>query len=120
MVGIKTGVTSPRANAVGNIVLLTSASNIAILDKAPGDYLTDIIGRDGRESVLERCASNLVPELALDAALQNDYEGFLRIRSEYLHSIAKSLMVTDQTGTAVPATTSELDEPDGSDLDPTE
>ncbi len=74
------------ANVVGNIVLLTSMSNIDILDSAPSEYLGRIMADSGRDALLQRLASNLVPESALDAALADDYPAFLDARSEFLHA----------------------------------
>lgn len=79
------------ANVVGNIVLLTSKSNIDIRDSAPSEYLGEIILHSGREALVERLASNLVPESALDAALSDDYPGFLEIRSQFLHTHVQGL-----------------------------
>lgn len=74
-----------EVNVLANIVMLSSASNIAILDKAPSVYLGAIISEIGREKLVERLASNLVPETALDAALSDDYATFLAARSALLH-----------------------------------
>jgi hypothetical protein len=76
---------------VSNIILLTSVSNIAIRDKAPSAYLQEIIDRDGREALVSRLESNLVSEEALDAALADDYEGFLAARSATLQARALQL-----------------------------
>lgn len=87
----RAGVKPNLANAVGNIVLLTSSSNIAILDKAPSVYLKKIIEDSGRDELVKRLESNLVPEAALDAALNDDYADFLRLRAEYLHDHVRVL-----------------------------
>ncbi|MGW5075964.1 GmrSD restriction endonuclease domain-containing protein [Rhodococcus sp. NPDC004095] len=76
---------------VANIILLTSVSNISIRDKAPSVYLQEIIDRDGREALVDRLASNLVSEAALDAALKDDYNAFLEARSETLQTRALEL-----------------------------
>ncbi|MBH0100224.1 DUF262 domain-containing protein [Salinibacterium sp. NSLL150] len=85
------GIKASQSNVVGNIVLLTSISNIKIKDKAPSEYLAEIIAASGREALVDRLQSNLVPEDALDMALRDDYEGFLTIRSEYLHAHVMNL-----------------------------
>lgn len=85
------GVPATQANVVGNMVLLTSISNIQIRDKAPSDYLKAIIKVSGRAALVERMLSNLVPEEALDKALVDDYVGFLDVRSQYLHDHVISL-----------------------------
>ncbi len=79
------------ANVVGNIVLLTSKSNIDIRDAAPSEYLRRIISDSGQDALVERLASNLVPEAALDAALADDYAGFLEARSQFLHAHVQAL-----------------------------
>jgi hypothetical protein len=79
------------ANVVGNIVLLTSKSNIDILDSAPSEYLNRIIADSGREELVKRLATNLVPESALDAALADDFSGFLELRSQFLHAHVHAL-----------------------------
>lgn len=94
----RVGVSGERANMVANIVLLTSASNIAIRDRAPVDYLQAIIDGSGRDALVARMESNLVPEVALDAALANDYESFLTIRSTHLQNHAGRLAaILDET-----------------------
>lgn len=89
------GVPATQANVVGNIVLLTSISNIQIKDKAPSQYLKAIIDASGRDALLQRMQSNLIPESALECALQDDYQGFLSARSGFLHE-----HVIHLTGTA--------------------
>lgn len=79
------------ANVVGNIVLLTSVSNIAISDSAPSEYLSRIIDSSGRAELVKRLESTLVPEPALDAALADDYPAFLDARSAFLHQHVQSL-----------------------------
>lgn len=108
------GVGAARANVVGNIVLLTSKSNIAILDKAPSRYLQAIIDDEGRDELVKRLASNLVPVDALEAALADDYQEFLFRRARHLHEVAAKL--TGLTAAVeVPA-----EEIDDTDADPTE
>lgn len=83
---MKTAGRAGDANFVANVILLTSISNIRISDEAPSTYLARIIDEVGRSEVEQRLDSNLVPPTALDAALQDDYDKFLRERSEYLHA----------------------------------
>lgn len=87
----RASVKAGAANVVGNIVLLTSSSNIAILDKAPSVYLASIIDAVGRDVMLERLERSLIPEEALDAALADDYRSFLTIRAEHLQGHALAL-----------------------------
>lgn len=110
------GVGASKANVPGNIILLTSRSNIAISDSAPSTYLRDVINASGREALIERLKSNLIPEAALDAALQDDFGAFINLRSVYLHEIAERLAGVGQDGLIeIPP-----EEMDDSDLDPTE
>jgi hypothetical protein len=112
----RNGVGASGSNVVANIVLLTSASNIEIRDKAPSEYLGSIIQQNGRADLEIRLAANLVPRAALDAALADDYPSFLEIRSGFLHQFAQNLTGTAiLDGDAVPA-----EEIDDSDEDPTE
>ncbi|WP_208869751.1 hypothetical protein [Micromonospora cremea] len=80
-----------KANVVGNIVLLTSKSNIDIRDSAPSEYLNEIIEREGRDNLVRRMESNLVPKDALDAALADDYGAFLKIRAQHVHQVAQAM-----------------------------
>ncbi len=87
----RAGSGSNSVNAVGNIILLTSRSNISIRDMAPSVYLGDIMAESGRAALVDRLATNLVPEVALDAALSDDYAAFLQLRSEHLHAHVQAL-----------------------------
>lgn len=115
----RVGVTPGRANAAGNIVLLGSASNIAISNMAPADYLQVIIDDVGYDELLNRCRSCLVPEEALKAALKNDYDAFLVARSDELHRIALHL-VGEENLDAVTDVAPALDEVTVEDGDVTE
>ncbi len=86
------GVPLSQANAVGNIVLLTSASNIAISNSSPSDYLARIIDDVGYETFLARAASSLIPETAIQSALADDFDSFLVRRSIELHRVALELV----------------------------
>jgi hypothetical protein len=110
------GISSVHANVVGNIVLMTSRSNISIGDAAPSNYLQRIIANDGRDALVKRLESNLIPESALDAALADDYRTFLEVRGSHLHRIAVELAgrtVEDPNKVSAEAI-------DDSDDDPTE
>jgi hypothetical protein len=103
-----------RANVVGNIVLLTSKSNIDIRDTAPSEYLGEVIRREGKERLLERMASNLVPPEALKPALADDYDEFLKLRARHIHTVAQALAGTEK------ARFIDAEEVDDSDEDPTD
>lgn len=107
-------VSGAAANVVGNIVLLTSKSNIDIRDKAPSEYLTEIIEGVGRDALVDRLAKSLVPETALDAALADDFQGFLEARSDFLHGHVQGL-----TG-PIAGVESAADDLDDSDSDATD
>ena len=102
------------SNVVGNIILLTSKSNIEIRDRAPSDYLSEILASSGRDQLVRRLESNLVPAEALDAALADNYPEFLRLRSKHLQARAEQLAGQDVKETA------EADEIEDSDIDPTD
>jgi hypothetical protein len=85
------GESASHYNAVGNIVLLTSESNIGISDRAPSDYLAEIESKVGRVELERRMGLSLVPVSALDAALEDDFDGFIRERSIFLHEVALDL-----------------------------
>lgn len=102
------------ANVVGNIVLLTSASNIEISDSAPSEYLTQMVADSGRAELVKRLQSNLVPESALDAALADDYSSFLDARSEFLHEHVQALTGPIASAEAL------VEDFDDSDEDPTD
>jgi hypothetical protein len=107
-------VSASSSNVVGNIVLLTSKSNIEIRDRAPSEYLGEIIASSGREQLIARLESNLVPAEALDAALADNYPEFLRIRAKHLQAKAEQLAGQDVKETA------EAEEIEDSDVDPTD
>lgn len=112
----KRGIGASKANVPGNIVLLTSRSNIAISDSAPSAYLKGVIDANGREALVERLRSNLIPDAALDAALDDDFDAFINLRSTHLHKIAERLAGIGQNGfIEIPP-----EEMDDSDMDPTE
>lgn len=111
----RNGIAASRSNVVGNIVLLTSASNISISDRAPSNYLSEILQQDGRAALVERLTSVLIPERALDAALNDDFDGFMDERASYLHAYAERLAGVELHGDGVAA-----EEVDDSEGDPTE
>lgn len=102
----RAGVSSGKANAVGNIVMLSSASNITIRDDSPRSYLGRIAQEVGENVLIQRLERSLVPEAAYRAALADDYNTFLRLRAEHLHTHALGLAreADDATATvAMPA-----------------
>jgi hypothetical protein len=88
---LKGKVSPGRANAVANIILLSSASNIRITSKAPSKYLAELISEFGKQEVLKRLSTVLVNADALDAALSDDYDSFLTARGATLQQYALGL-----------------------------
>jgi len=103
-------ISSSKSNVVGNIILLSSMSNIKIRDTAPSEYLNEIIAREGRERLVERMKSNLVPEQALEPALRDDYEEFLKVRANYIHEVAKARAGVNKTVNTDPVEIDDTDE----------
>lgn len=71
---------SREANVLANIVMLTSASNKIISNRPPSDYLRQAkqsLGKSFRDVMF----SNLISDSALSAALNDDYEGYLKARA---------------------------------------
>ncbi len=83
-------------NAVANIVLLSSASNIRISNRAPSQYLRKLVDTVGQDEVRRRLATLLVSDTAFTAALADDYDGFLSARAETLHTVALRLVGQEQ------------------------
>lgn len=92
------GIDVSGANVPANIVMLSSATNIFVSNQPPAGYLRDFTDELGEERILNHLASCLVSEEAYEAAIRNDYQEFLRIRSETLHRRA-----LDLAGLAPPA-----------------
>lgn len=79
-----------KINCLANFVFLTSLSNKAIGAKPPSEYLKQVEKAAG--SNLESwLASNLISMDAYSAALKNDFDGFLKIRSATIHNALISL-----------------------------
>ncbi|WP_162173355.1 GmrSD restriction endonuclease domain-containing protein [Salinispora pacifica] len=79
------GVNSARVNVCGNLVMLTSNSNIWVSARPPSRYLRDLVDIEGEGALRQRLRTCLVNEDAYQAALRDDYDTFLRVRSETLH-----------------------------------
>jgi hypothetical protein len=84
------GVTLRRANLLANFIMLTSASNKRITNRAPSDYLKDVKAALGGR-LEEVLAANLVSAKALNAALADDYDTFLLERSKTLDQAVSRL-----------------------------
>ncbi|MFI7216481.1 DUF262 domain-containing protein [Micromonospora maritima] len=79
------GVSGAGVNVCGNLVMLTSNSNIWVSDRPPSRYLRDLAEIEGEGALRQRLRTCLVEEEAYQAALRDDYDTFLRVRSETLH-----------------------------------
>jgi hypothetical protein len=94
------GVSAARANVCANLIMLTSVSNIFISDQPPSMYLKDLCDTDGEAVVLDRLARSLINTAAYEAALRDDYDAFLEIRSRTIHErLLKLIGTTDETVT---------------------
>ncbi len=97
-------VTRGRANAAGNIILLSSASNIRISNRAPSEYLRELLSDIGPDELNRRLGTLLISPDALDAALVDDYSAFLSARAVTLHTTALAL-AKESAGDATAAPT---------------
>lgn len=77
-----------RINCLANIIMLTSASNKDILNKAPSAYLQDVAEAAGG-SLNDWLKSNIISEQAYEAALRDDFDGFLTYRAEAINLAVK-------------------------------
>lgn len=88
------GVSAGKSNIIANIIMLTSYSNIQISKKAPSDYLGQLCKQEGVDEVKARLTSCLISARAFDAAMEDDYDGFLRERAVTLQEEAMKLVGT--------------------------
>ena len=84
------GVSRDKINCLANIVLLTSASNKRISQLSPSAYLPKVQQEAG-DNLSTWLASNLISLEAFDAALNNDYDAFLKARSHTLQDAMNEL-----------------------------
>ena len=112
------GVEQRKANAIANIVMLTSHSNLLIRDKAPATYLDEIRAEIGEETLQRRLSSLLISDAAYGAAMDNDYDRFLSIRAADLQTRALTLVGdADALTSSVTPSAASVDD---SDVDPSE
>ncbi|MDZ5076100.1 GmrSD restriction endonuclease domain-containing protein [Nesterenkonia sp. HG001] len=112
------GHASRRANAIGNMVMLTSISNIQIRDKAPSVYLSEVAATIGQDELRNRLDKSLVSEAAYQAALADNFEAFLEARAAHLQKLALALAgLTPAGGVPVDATVASDSVTDDSDSD---
>ncbi len=84
------GRSATEGNRLANIILLTSASNKAISNRPPSDYLAEAEATAGEEFATWR-QSNLISDDAYLAALDDDYDLFLEFRAEAIHEALVNL-----------------------------
>ena len=82
------GVAASRISSLANMVYLSSASNKLISDRAPSEYVAKLLAEHTPEA-RAWLATNLIDDVAIDAALANDYDAFLIARSNAINERAK-------------------------------
>jgi len=102
------GMSAARSNVCGNLVMLTALSNNWISDRAPSRYLKDLAELNGEDVLRARLRSCLVEEDAYQAALQDDYDAFLRARAETLHRRLMELIDSAAEGSSSGQTDGEM------------
>lgn len=76
----KLGYSMNKINCLANIVCITSSSNKEISDRKPSEYLLDV-ERNAGPNLNNWLSSNLISEEAFQAAKNDDFEEFVKIRS---------------------------------------
>jgi hypothetical protein len=84
------GVPSAKASALANMLYLSSASNKTISDQAPSAYVKKLLGEHGEEAK-KWLASNLIDDTAINAALHDDFDGFLASRAKAIDEHTRKL-----------------------------
>jgi hypothetical protein len=79
------GESRTRINCLANFIMLTSASNKLISDRAPSDYLADVEAA-ASSNLDDWLKTNLLSRDAFDAAKNDDYDAFLRYRAETIQT----------------------------------
>lgn len=101
------GVSQSVIDQPANICLLNKGNNLTISNQRPSVYFKELTERlgDKLESVLE---SNFISQEAFEAGLQDNYDGFLKLRSSMLIRAAQKLAddFTDPWAGAVATVTS--------------
>lgn len=83
------GLSAAKISALANMVYLSSISNKQVTDRAPSDYLAKLLDEHG-EKAKAWLATNLIDQSAIDAALKDDYDGFLNARAAAINVRAKA------------------------------
>lgn len=79
------GVHPNKINCLANIILLTSSSNKYISDKSPSEYLIEV-KKASESELLNWLDSNIIPVEAFEAALNDDFEKFIELRAQAIHT----------------------------------
>lgn len=79
------GIAPGKASALANMVYLSSASNKLITDRAPSEYLKQLLDLHSG-AARGWLHTNLVDDAAIAAALKDDYDGFLTARAAAINS----------------------------------
>ena len=75
------GVHHTKINCLANIIYLTSSSNKIISDRKPSEYLIDLEKAAG-SNLSMWLNSNLITEEAFESAKNDDFDTFIKLRSE--------------------------------------
>lgn len=80
------GIPSTKINCLANFIMLTSASNKSITDRAPSEYLPDVVKAAAAGNNLRNWLStNLISDEAFAAALVDDFDRFIECRARTIH-----------------------------------
>ena len=94
------GVSRRRANALANIVMLSSGSNKKISNRPPSEYLTEV--EAGAGAALQTWLdSNLISIEAFEAAKADDFDRFLTLRAGTIHGVVLELAGWSKSGGGV-------------------
>ena len=86
------GTTARLINAMANICMLSASENKFVGSQAPSVYLSEIRKSAGDEEFNRRLQSSLIPTEAVQAALDDDYTGFLDARARHLAKVTSEMM----------------------------
>ncbi|MFF0478992.1 DUF262 domain-containing protein [Streptomyces sp. NPDC004284] len=117
------GVSAAKANVCGNLIMLSAITNNWISDRRPSAYLKDLAHWHGEDKLRARLRTCFIEEDAYQAALRDDYDGFLRARSETLHRrlmelIGSAAGSSDGGVLSVPTPRAEPDPAEATDSEP--
>jgi len=84
------GVSAVRSWALANFIFLSPRSTEKLKDTRPSQFLARVFDEHG-DGARKWLASNLVDEAAIDAALIDDYDGFLAARSATIDEHVRKL-----------------------------